>query len=144
MSLFRALEASASALTAERVRMEVASTNLANANTTRTPEGGPYRRRVVFFAPLLEHLSASLSGGVVADRAGVVVAGIAEDPSPPRRVYDPGHPDADRDGFVALPNVNPVTEMADLMASARAYELNVVAFNTVKQVILKALELGRR
>jgi flagellar basal-body rod protein FlgC len=74
----------------------------------------------------------------------VVVAGIAEDPSPPRRVYDPGHPDADRDGFVALPNVNPVTEMADLMASARAYELNVVAFNTVKQVILKALELGRR
>ena len=144
MSLFRALEASASALTAERVRMEVASANLANANTTRTPEGGPYRRRVVFFAPLLEHLSASLSGGVVADRAGVVVAGIVEDPSPPRRVYDPGHPDADRDGFVALPNVNPVTEMADLMASARAYELNVVAFNTVKQVILKALELGRR
>jgi len=144
VSLFRALEASASALTAERVRMEVASANLANANTTRTPEGGPYRRRVVFFAPLLEHLSASLSGGVVADRAGVVVAGIVEDPSPPRRVYDPGHPDADRDGFVALPNVNPVTEMADLMASARAYELNVVAFNTVKQVILKALELGRR
>ena len=144
MSLFRALEASASALTAERVRMEVASANLANANATRTPEGGPYRRRVVFFAPLLEHLSASLSGGVVADRAGVVVAGIVEDPSPPRRVYDPGHPDADRDGFVALPNVNPVTEMADLMASARAYELNVVAFNTVKQVILKALELGRR
>ncbi len=144
MSLFRALEASASALTAERVRMEVASANLANANTTRTPEGGPYRRRVVFFAPLVEHLAASLAGGPVADRAGVVVAGIAEDPSPPRRVYDPGHPDADRDGFVALPNVNPVTEMADLMASARAYELNVVAFNTVKQVILKALELGRR
>ncbi len=144
MSLFRALEASASALTAERVRMEVASANLANANTTRTPEGGPYRRRVVFFSPLLERLTASLSGGPVPDRAGVVVAGIAEDPSPPRRVYDPGHPDADRDGFVALPNVNPVTEMADLMASARAYELNVVAFNTVKQVILKALELGRR
>lgn len=144
MSLFRALEASASALTAERVRMEVAASNLANANTTRTPEGGPYRRRVVFFAPLVEHLAAGWGAGVASDSPGVVVAGIVEDPSPPRRVYDPGHPDADREGFVTLPNVNPVTEMADLMASARAYELNTVVFNTIKQVILKALELGRR
>ncbi len=144
MSLFRALEASASALTAERVRMEVSASNLANANTTRTPEGGPYRRRVVFFAPLVERLAAGWGGGVASDSPGVVVAGIVEDPSPPRRVYDPGHPDADREGFVTLPNVNPVTEMADLMASARAYELNTVVFNTIKQVILKALELGRR
>lgn len=144
MSLFRALEASASALTAERVRMEVAASNLANANTTRTPEGGPYRRRVVFFAPLVERLAAAWGGGALSDSRGVVVAGVVEDPSPPRRVYDPGHPDADREGFVALPNVNPVTEMADLMASARSYELNAVAFNTVKQVILRALELGRR
>lgn len=144
MSLFRALDASASALTAERVRMEVATSNLANAHTTRTPEGGPYRRRVVFFAPLVERLVASLGGAALSDSRGVVVAGIVEDPSPPRRVYDPGHPDADRQGFVALPNVDPVMEMADLMASARNYELNAVAFNTVKQVILKALELGRR
>jgi len=144
VSLFRALDASASALTAERVRMEVATSNLANAHTTRTPEGGPYRRRVVFFAPLVERLAASLGGGALSDSRGVVVAGIVEDPSPPRRVYDPGHPDADREGFVALPNVDPVMEMADLMASARNYELNAVAFNTVKQVILKALELGRR
>lgn len=144
MSLFRALEASASALTAERVRMEVTASNLANANTTRTAEGGPYRRRVVFFAPLVDRLVASLGGGAPLDSRGVVVAGVVEDPSPPRRVYDPGHPDADREGFVTLPNVNPVTEMADLMASARNYELNAVAFNTVKQVILKALELGRR
>lgn len=144
MSLFRALDASASALTAERVRMEVATSNLANAHTTRTPEGGPYRRRVVFFAPLVERLAASLGGAALSDSRGVVVAGIVEDPSPPRRVYDPGHPDADREGFVALPNVDPVMEMADVMASARNYELNAVAFNTVKQVILKALELGRR
>lgn len=144
MSLFRALEASASALTAERVRMEVAASNLANANTTRTAGGGPYRRRVVFFAPLMQHLAASWGGAPASDSTGVVVAGIVEDPSPPRRVYDPGHPDADREGFVALPNVNPVIEMADLMASARAYELNTVVFNTVKQVLLKALELGRR
>lgn len=144
MSLFRALEASASALTAERVRMEVAASNLANANTTRAAGGGPYRRRVVFFAPLMQHLAASWGGAPVSDSTGVVVAGIVEDPSPPRRVYDPGHPDADGEGFVALPNVNPVMEMADLMASARAYELNTVVFNTVKQVILKALELGRR
>jgi len=144
VSLFRALATSASALTAERVRMEVATSNLANAHTTRTPEGGPYRRRVVFFAPLVERLAASLGGDALSDSRGVVVAGIVEDPSPPRRVYDPGHPDADREGFVALPNVDPVMEMADLMASARNYELNAVAFNTVKQVILKALELGRR
>lgn len=144
MSLFRALEASASALTAERVRMEVAASNLANANTTRAAGGGPYRRRVVFFAPLMQRLAASWGGAPASDSAGVVVAGIVEDPSPPRRVYDPGHPDADGEGFVTLPNVNPVTEMADLMASARAYELNTVVFNTVKQVLLKALELGRR
>jgi flagellar basal-body rod protein FlgC len=144
MSLLRAIEISASALTAERVRMDVIAANLANANTTRTAGGGPYRRRVVLFAPVIDQLLASVDGAPVAGAGGVAVAGIVEDPAPPRRVYDPGHPDADRDGFVELPNINPVTEMADLIASARAYEANVTALNTAKQVILKALEIGRR
>lgn len=144
MSLLRAMEISASALTAERVRMDVIAANLANANTTRTAGGGPYRRRVVLFAPIVDQLVASVDGVPMAGAGGVAVAGIVEDPTPPRRVYDPGHPDADRDGFVELPNINPVTEMADLIASARAYEANVTALNTTKQVILKALEIGRR
>ncbi len=143
MGLFHALEASATALTAERVRMEVIATNLANANTTRGPEG-PYRRRVVLFAPLVDRFLASLGPAPASEARGVVVAGIVEDLKPPRRVYDPGHPDADAEGFVTLPNVNPVVEMVDLIASARAYEANVVALNTTKQAILKALEIGRR
>ncbi|MDR5708902.1 MAG: flagellar basal body rod protein FlgC [Armatimonadota bacterium] len=143
MSLFRALEASASALTAERVRMEAIAGNLANANTTRGP-GGPYRRKVVLFAPLVSRFLASLGPVAGGEAQGVVVAGIVEDPTPPRRVYDPGHPDADAEGFVTLPNVNPAVEMVDLIASARAYEANVIALNTTKQVILKALEIGRR
>ncbi|MCS7172061.1 MAG: flagellar basal body rod protein FlgC [Armatimonadetes bacterium] len=143
MSLFRAMETSASALTAERVRMEVIAGNLANANTTRGPEG-PYRRKVVLFAPLVNRFLASLGPVAVGEARGVVVAGIVEDLSPPRRVYDPGHPDADPEGFVTLPNVNPAVEMVDLIASARAYEANVVALNTTKQAILKALEIGRR
>jgi flagellar basal-body rod protein FlgC len=143
MGLFRALEASASALTAERVRMEVITSNLANANTTRGPEG-PYRRRVVLFAPLVDRFLASLAPVPASEARGVVVAGIVEDPTPPRRVYDPGHPDADADGFVTLPNVNPVAELTDLVASARAYEANVMVLNTAKQAILRALEIGRR
>jgi len=141
VSLFRAMEASASALTAERVRMEVVAGNLANANTTGGPSG-PYRRRVAVFAPLLDRFA--LAGGGAGEGGGVVVAAIAEDSSAPRRVYDPGHPDADAQGFVTYPNVNPAVEMADLIASSRAYELNVVALNTTKQLILRALEIGRR
>ncbi|MDR7569090.1 MAG: flagellar basal body rod C-terminal domain-containing protein, partial [Armatimonadota bacterium] len=99
---------------------------------------------VVLFAPLVSRFLASAGPAAVGEAQGVVVAGIVEDPTPPRRVYDPGHPDADAEGFVTLPNVNPAVEMADLIASARAYEANVMVLNTTKQAILRALEIGRR
>ncbi|MBI4277481.1 MAG: flagellar basal body rod protein FlgC [Armatimonadetes bacterium] len=145
MSFFRTIQVSASALTAERMRMDVIASNLANANTTRTADGSPYRRRVVLFAPLVNQMTASVEGAVAGGGpGGVVVTGIAEDPTPPRRVYQPGHPDADAQGYVMLPAINPVTEMVDLMASSRAYEANVTALNVAKQLVLKALEIGRR
>lgn len=148
-----AMSASASALTAERLRMELIAQNLANVYTTRTPEGGPYRRQVPVFAPrgsfpdwLRASLARRLPPGVgpwSAGPAGVQVVAVTRDASPLPRVYDPGHPDADADGFVTLPNVDPVAEMVNLIAATRAYEANVAAFNAAKQMALRALELGR-
>lgn len=145
MSLFRAIQTSASALTAERVRMDVIASNLANASVTQTADGTPYRRRIVTFAPLVERLSAS-AGGALAQggTGGVAVARITEDSAPPRRVHQPGHPDADSDGFITLPAINPVNEMVDLIAASRHYEANVTVLNVTKQLILRALEIGRR
>lgn len=130
MGLVRSIAISASGLTAERLRLDLISNNLANANTTRTPQGGPFRRQMAVFAPG--------PGG-----SGVRVARIVEDPAPPRFVYDPRHPDAGADGMVAYPNVNPVTEMVDLIAATRAYEANVTALNAAKDMALRALEIGR-
>jgi flagellar basal-body rod protein FlgC len=143
MPLFRAVQTSASALTAERVRMDVIASNLANANATRGPGGEAYKRRIVLFQPFVDRYLASAGGGDTGS-AGVVVSGIIEDQSAPRRVHQPGHPDADADGYVTLPAINPVVEMTDLIASSRAYEANVTALNAAKQLILKALEIGRR
>ena len=139
------LAISASALRAERLRLDVIASNLANANTTRTAEGGPYRRKnVVFvtqamesdFAATIEALSEQGA------REGVAVADVIEDPSPPRVVFDPGHPDANAEGYVAYPNVNPVAEMVDLMAATRAYEANVQAVNATKRMAEAALAIG--
>jgi len=128
--LFGAIDISASALTAERLRLDVIAENLANAGTTRTAEGGPYRRKVVLFAP---------RGGV----GGVRVVGIARDPSPFRLRYDPGHPDADAAGYVRLPNVDVVKEMVDLITATRAYEANVTAIGAAKAMFQRALDIGR-
>jgi flagellar basal-body rod protein FlgC len=145
MDLDGTLAVSASALRAERLRLDTIASNLANVNTTRTPEGGPYRRRnVVFvarepesdFAATLEALS------VQATRRGVAVAGVVEDQTPFRMVFDPGHPDANAEGYVAYPNVNPVAEMVDLMAATRAYEANVQAVNATKRMADAALGIG--
>jgi flagellar basal-body rod protein FlgC len=137
----------ASALTAEKLRMDVISNNIANADTTRTIEGGPYiRERVVFapridatqtFAPMLANMTAE--GMPI----GVRVTGIIKDPSPPRMVYDPGHPDANSEGYVAYPNVNAVNEMVDLISASRAYEANITAFNATKSMALQALTIGK-
>jgi flagellar basal-body rod protein FlgC len=135
VGLFDALNVSASGMSAERLRMDVIAANLANANTTRGANGLPYRRQEV----ILQEKSASF-GEVL---GGVMVAGIVDDPTPPRRVYDPGHPDADKDGYVTMPNVNPVTEMVDLITSSRGYEANVTAMNAAKQMFTKTFDVLR-
>ena len=152
MSFFGALDISASGLSAERLRMDVTAENLANAQTTRGPNGGPYRRKdVVLQTATGDGFSAALSaaaGSVPGARSGqqpggVQVVGIAEDQSPARRIYDPGHPDADAQGYVTMPNVDSVTEMVDLISASRAYEANVTVMQTAKQMFSKTLEILR-
>ena len=152
MGLFDAISASGSGLTAERMRMDVTSENLANAQTTRGPNGGPYRRKEValqtarpdgFRSALASAVGSVPGAGASSPDGGVEVSGIVEDQSPPRMVYDPGHPDANAQGYVAMPNVNPVTEMVDLIAASRAYEANVTAMQAAKQMFSKTLELLR-
>ena len=137
MGLFDALDASGSALSAERLRMDVTAENLANAQSTRAANGtGPYKRKEV----VLEQAGSSFADSLQAAR-GVRVAGIVEDPTPPRRVYDPGHPDADGQGYVTMPNVNTVTEMTDLIGASRAYEANVTAMQTAKSMFARTLDI---
>ena len=153
MSLFNSLNISASALSAERLRMDVTAENLANAQTTRAEGGGPYKRKEVVlesaagggFARALagaQGVSAGASSGSGA-AGGVRVAGIVEDTTPDRMVHDPSHPDADAAGYVRMPNVNPVTEMVDLISASRSYEANVTAMQTAKQMFTKTLDLLR-
>ncbi|MDP2872507.1 MAG: flagellar basal body rod protein FlgC [Bacillota bacterium] len=149
MRIFHALEVAASGLTCERLRLDVIANNLANVNTTRTPEGGPYARQMAVVASRpadqASGFGSSGFGGSTAPAVGngVRVVGIARDLTPPVLKYDPAHPDADASGYVALPNVNVVTEMVDLISATRAYEANVTALNAIKQMMLKALEIGR-
>ena len=136
--MFGGLEISASALTAERLRMDVVAENLANAQTTRGADGQPYRRKEVVLQERAGGFGAQL------DRAmGVEVAGVVEDQTPLKRVYDPGHPDADAQGYVSMPNVDTVTEMVDLISASRAYEANVTAMQAAKQMFAKTLDLLR-
>lgn len=149
MGMFDALNVSASGMTAERTRMDVVANNLANAQTTRGPDGQPFRRQEVTLQAESSSFASVLSSEVGARARtsgkpqGVRVVEVAEDPTPNRRVYDPGHPDADADGYISLPNVNPVTEMVDLIASSRSYEANVNAMQTAKQMFSKGLDLIR-
>lgn len=135
MGIFDALNTSASALTAQRLRMDVIASNLANANTTRTDRGEAYRREMVVF----ESRPTDRPGGL--PTRGVRVAEILEDQSPFRLVHDPEHPDANDDGYVAYPNVNPVTEMADMISATRSYEANVTIIQSLKSSAQKALEI---
>jgi flagellar basal-body rod protein FlgC len=146
MNLFGMLEVSGSALTAERWRAEVASANMANAETTRTALGGAYRRQlVVFHARSAPHFPLLLAGmersGTGKPFAGVQVAQVVSDPSPQPRRYEPGHPDADAAGYVTYPNVNPVMEMADLLSAVRAYQLNTAAVQAAKSMIQQSLQI---
>jgi flagellar basal-body rod protein FlgC len=132
--MFESLRISASGMTAERLRMDVISSNIANADTTTGPDGQPYRRRDVVLAPT-QSFDQVLRG--------VEVGAIVEDATPPRRVYDPGHPQADEQGYVSLPNVNPIVEMVDLVTASRSYEANVTALNAAKQMFNRTLDLLR-
>ena len=147
MSYFSALEIGASALTAQRLRMDTISQNIANANTTRTNNGSPYRRREVIFeektlsAPFSDYLSKNSKERFIGQ--GVRVAKIVEDSTPFKKIYDPGNPDADTEGYVQMPNVDIVTEMVNMISATRAYEANVTSMNTTKSIAMKALEIGR-
>lgn len=146
MGLFDALDISASGLTAERLRMDVIAENLANAQTTRAADGGPYRRKAVVLQQAGGGFAGELAGalgGPSAAPAGVEAVAIVPDATPPRRVHDPGHPDADADGYVLMPNVDSVTEMVDLIGASRAYEANLTAMQTGKSIFTKTLELLR-
>ena len=136
------LSISASALAAQRQRLNVITENLANVNTTRMAGGGPYQRKVVRFESEGPGFASLLAGQPDATGGGVRVAGVSTVPGS-IRVYHPGHPDADGNGFVEMPNVNPVVEMTDLMAATRAYEANVSAIQAAKSMAQKALEIGR-
>jgi flagellar basal-body rod protein FlgC len=135
----------ASGLTAQRLRMDVISNNIANAQTTRTAEGGPYRKKSVVFESRLKELLLNLpvENSNAPAGNGVRVGGIVEDKRPPLMVYDPSHPDADATGYVAMPNVNMVNEMVDLMSATRAYEANVMSLNAAKGMAATALEILR-
>jgi len=145
VSMFSMLEISGSALTAERQRAEVTAANLANANTTRTDGGGPYRRKEVVFASpgtLTFQLALNHVGGLPGPMVPAVrVARVLEDPAPPLMRYEPGHPDANKEGFVAYPAINPIQEMTDLMGAVRAYQLNASAVNSSKQLLQQALQI---
>lgn len=139
MNVFGLLKVSGSALGAQRYRAEIAAANMANAESTRTPEGGPYRRKEVVLAggSGLSFRSQLAS----ASAQSVRIADVREDTAPPLLRYEPGHPDADENGYVAYPNINPVTEMADLLSAVRSYQLNIAAVNAAKQMAQQSLEI---
>lgn len=159
MNLFGVMDVSASALQAERLRAEVVASNMANANTTRTPQGGPYKRQQVVFESEASDQGAFanhfLSQGVGfggnglesndpesrGEIGGVKIAAVVSDNSPGLRRYDPGHPDADKNGYVTFPDINPLTEMVDLMSATRAYDLNSSAVEATKGMITASLDI---
>lgn len=145
MDFFSSMSVSASALAAERTRMNLISSNLANANVTRTPEGGPYKRKDAVFAatPAENPFSRTLDGATARQVRKVDVSEIVEDRNPPRLQYDPSHPDANPQGYVAMPNVNTVEEMTDMISATRTYEANVTAVQAAKSMAMKTLEIGR-
>lgn len=149
MSMFLGIDAAASGLTAERLRMDVISNNIANANTTRTQEGGAYHRRYVVFEPRAKSgnsFSSFLQRSVNKLEAGdgVRAVSIGTDDTQGPLVFDPGHPDANAQGYVERPNVNIVAEMVDMITASRAYEANTTTINAAKSMVTKALEMGSK
>lgn len=145
MDFMTALDIGASALSAERINMNIISMNLANVKTTRTVEGGPYRRKttVMESIPVDDAFSKQMQSALDRELRGVRVGHVAPDGRPLKLVYEPGHPDANADGYVAYPDINVVEEMANMMTAQRGYEANVTTIDTIKSMYNKALEIGR-
>lgn len=143
MSVFNSMQINATGLTLERLKMDTISTNIANINTTRTPEGGPYRRKEVVFEENLIRARKTLDELPGRKSAGVRVVGVEESQEELRLVYDPEHPDANEEGYVEMPNVNMVDEMISLIQVQRTYDANVTALNASKSMLKKALEISK-
>jgi flagellar basal-body rod protein FlgC len=148
MNLFGVMNVSGSALEAERLRAEVVASNMANANTTRTPEGGPYKRQEVVFessamdqGTFANHLLSANSAEANGDIGGVKIAAVVSDNSSGMRRYDPGNPDADKNGYVTYPDINPLTEMVDLMSATRSYDMNSSAVQATKNMISASIDI---
>lgn len=145
MGLFDSINISASALTAEKTRIDIINKNMANANTTRTSAGTPYRRQMVVFEENKDKFSDYFEKHTKKfNGKGVKISEIVQDETEFKRIYEPGHPDADENGYVMLPNVEMVKEMVDMIDAQRAYEANITAMNGTKSMLMKALEIGRR
>lgn len=153
MSFFNTMNIAATGLTAQRLRMDIIAENIANVNTTRTADGGPYRRKTVLFEEIRDNDPFSLvfnnvfgSGGNIhaPQGMGVRVTGIVEDESPGLLAYDPTHPDADGYGYVRMPNVNIVEEMVNMIAASRSYEANITAMSVARTLTQRTLEIGQR
>ncbi|WP_028579372.1 flagellar basal body rod protein FlgC [Desulfogranum japonicum] len=142
MNIFTTFDIAASGLSAQRTRLNTISANLANAETTSTPEGGPYKKKSVVFQSEPVSFKNQLNTVMNRHAEGVKVAKIIEDNDPPQQIYNPSHPDADENGYVAMPNVNVLKEMVDMMSATRSYEANTTAIKSAKRMALKALDIG--
>lgn len=143
MDIFNTFQISSSALKANTIRLNTISSNLANVETTSTPEGGAYRKKSVYFESRPLNFQKQLENNMKNSAQGVAVTKILEDDTPPRKVYDPTHPDAQDDGYVEMPNISVLEEMVDMMSATRAYQANVTTIKSAKRMALKALEIGR-
>lgn len=143
MDILNTLKIGGSALKAHSLRLNTISSNLANIETTSTPEGGPYKKKSVYFQSKPLSFKEQLQGEMNNAAQGVEVTKIIEDKSPPRKVYDPSHPDAQEDGYVDMPNISMIEEMVDMMSTTRSYQANVTSIKSAKRMAMKALEIGR-
>jgi flagellar basal-body rod protein FlgC len=143
MDILNTFKISGSAMRAQSQRLDTISSNLANIETTSTPEGGPYKKKSVYFQSTPLSFQNQLDNSLRQSTQGVKVTKIIEDQRPPRKIYDPAHPDADGEGYVAMPNVNHMEEMVDMMSATRSYQANATVIKSAKRMALKALEIGR-
>lgn len=143
MDILNSFKISGSAMQAQSQRLDTISSNLANIETTSTPEGGPYKKKSVYFQSTPLSFKEELDGSLRRATQGVKVTKVLEDQSPPRKIYNPTHPDADGEGYVAMPNVNHMEEMVDMMSATRSYQANATVIKSAKRMAMKALEIGR-